>query len=1178
MRSAQCFKTRKSVLTAAVLTALSAASVSPVWADVQVYDWTGTFTMINPSNVALVNTDVAGNPTKGKQTEVTGTITYRTGSDDTVNGGAGSGDIAINAFNFFGGGPAVAHNATFIAIGDGHGFNGDSSGISNGPGNLLKGDLLFDWNGTNNIVVEIIWDAGGFLTSDMGLVGGVGSNVVAGAGAVAPDYESRCVDITFGVCTIALDDPAAGATEWVNPADGTLVSDASAFGQTTAVTGGPILLATLDGNPFAQELVDPDGPTQPDGVTGVIPAKNRHVDGLSGIAMDNGPFPGFGANFDVRTMTLTSFTDSTPPVVSVSPNSISITQGDAFDPLSPPGVSITAVDAVDGTLAVASDCVVTNNVVTGTVGNYTVTYNCSDLSANANADNGSEGVLNVQVVTAGAPLITLVGNTSVAQECGIAYTDAGASCTDALLNPITAPADFFLDASGLNINTLGVQSVTWSCTDTGGGGTTTVDRVVTVGDSTAPVISLNGAATVVIEEGAVYTDAGATANDGCDAALPALTVNNPVNTSVPSTYPVTYSVTDASGNAATASRTVEVQQSAPSIVLQGNQTVNLNVGDTFDPNSPGAVCSDAQDAVDPIVSVASTVDTSQPGTYEAVYSCTDSDANTASVTRSVIVQGAGFFSAVSSNFTMLTPTGAFQNGANDIVATWDGTLNTAVSDTNVNMTLATATPTPYEGSVWTAHTIRMFGPGSYVFDVDCTPAQIQAGITDCPVTDAGKPEGRTLALTVGPNQLGAHILFDWSTTSNIDVVNLWNVDNAFTSPSGFLGVTGQIFNLVSVDGNGNNFSGVPMVDGPFIGFHANFNLNFNPPIQPAAGVQAPILASVQNGATRRTVLASDGVVTVSTDIGTTFDWSATDNVLDGGATVTTSTLSFDPAGLAPGFYSVAVTIDAGLSSEATGSLLLQVVSSAPSAGLDDSDNDGIPDGVDDASPANSLQVDAGNAALGNIVSSTGTRLSVGDNAQLAGIYGSGIPGADLPSDSLVEESCLGGCFDFQVSGVTPGGSVMVVLPLTAPLPSGSVYRKYNDAAGVWVDFGVGAGNAIASAGKLAGGACPDESSVAYDDALGLVAGDDCIRLTIVDGGANDMDSAANSANGIVYDPGGAGVPTTPVFSSPSTSLGSAGGCAIASTPIDPKQRGDLWILVGIIGFLGYRARSRRSCR
>ncbi|TCK19381.1 uncharacterized protein DUF5011 [Thiogranum longum] len=1170
MHSAQCFKTKKRILAAAVLTALSAAAVGPARADVQVYDWTGTFTMINPANVTLVNTDVAGNPTKGNQTEVTGTFTYRTGSDDLVNGGGGSGDIAIDAFNFFGGGPAVAHDATFIAIGDGHGFNGDSSGISNGPGDLLKGDLLFDWNGTNNIVVEIIWNAGGFLTSDMGLAGGVGSSVVAGAGAIAPDYESRCVDITFGVCTIALDDPAAGATEWINPADGTLVPDASAFGLTTDVSGGPILLATVDGNPFAQESVDPDGPGNP------IPPVNRHIDGLSGIAMDNGPFPGFGANFDVRTMMLTAFTDTTPPVVTLSPNSISINQGDAFDPLAPPGVTITVVDVVDGTLDVATDCSITNGVLTGAAGNYTVTYNCSDLSANANADNGSEGVLNVQVVAAGAPIITLSGNASVTQECGVAYTDAGASCTDALLNPITAPADFFLDTSALNVSTLGVQSVTWSCTDTGGGGTTTVDRVVTVVDTSAPVISLNGAASVAIEEGSVYTDAGATATDGCDVGLPALTVVNTVDTSVPSTYLVTYSVSDASGNPATASRTVEVQPSAPAIVLQGNQTVNLNVGDTFDPNNPGAVCSDAQDATAPVVSVASNVDVTQPGTYEAVYSCTDTDGNTASVTRNVIVQGAGFFSAVDSNFTMLTPTGDFQNGANDIVATWDGTFNTSVSDSNFNMTLATATPTPYEGSVWTAHNIRVFGPGSYQFDVDCTPAQIQAGITDCPVTDLDKPEGRVLTLDVGPNQLGAHILFDWSTTSNIDVVNLWNIDGAFTSPSGFLGVTGRIFNLVSIDANGNNFSGVPMVDGPFIGFHANFNLDFNPPIQPAAGVRAPILGAIQNGATRRAVLVTDGIVTVSTDIGTTFDWSATDDALDGGATVTTSSLSFDPASVAPGFYSVGVTIDSGLSSEATGSLILEVVASVPSVGLDDSDNDGIPDSVDDSGPANSLLVDAGDATLGSIISSPGTSLSVGNNAYIAGIFGGSIPSTDLPSDSGVEESCIGGCFDFQVSGVSPGGSVMVVLPLSEPLPGGSVYRKYNQSAGTWVDFGVGAGNAIASAGKIAGGLCPDESSASYDDTLGLVAGDECIRLTIVDGGANDMDSAANPANGIVYDPGGAGVPATPVFASPSTSLGSASGCTVVTAPIDPRQRGDWWLLAMLLGLLGFHAHMRRS--
>ena len=70
-------------------------------------------------------------------------------------------------------------------------------------------------------------------------------------------------------------------------------------------------------------------------------------------------------------------------------------------------------------------------------------------------------------------------------------------------------------------------------------------------DTTAPVITLLGDATVTIEVGSDYTDAGATASDNYDGDITAnITVENPVDTAVVGTYTVTYNVSDAAGNAA----------------------------------------------------------------------------------------------------------------------------------------------------------------------------------------------------------------------------------------------------------------------------------------------------------------------------------------------------------------------------------------------------------------------------------------------------------------------------------------------------------------------------------------------------------------------------------------------------------------------------------------------------
>ena len=82
----------------------------------------------------------------------------------------------------------------------------------------------------------------------------------------------------------------------------------------------------------------------------------------------------------------------------------------------------------------------------------------------------------------------------------------------------------------------------------------------TVADTTAPVVTLNGSASMTITVGDSYTDAGATATDDVDGALTPVETANTVNTAVAGTYTVTWSATDAAGNTGSASRTVIVEE------------------------------------------------------------------------------------------------------------------------------------------------------------------------------------------------------------------------------------------------------------------------------------------------------------------------------------------------------------------------------------------------------------------------------------------------------------------------------------------------------------------------------------------------------------------------------------------------------------------------------------------
>ncbi|MBK1965497.1 immunoglobulin-like domain-containing protein [Listeria ivanovii] len=131
--------------------------------------------------------------------------------------------------------------------------------------------------------------------------------------------------------------------------------------------------------------------------------------------------------------------------------------------------------------------------------------------------------------------------------------------------------------------------------------------------------------------------------------------SNPVDTSVPGTYEVTYEVTDSDGNTATFTQTVIVT-SAP--IITGENKTYLNPGDTFDPMSTIAATDKEDGNLTNEVEVTNNpVDTNVPGTYEMTYEVTDSDGNTATFIRTIIVTEAPTITG--ENETRLNPDDTF---------------------------------------------------------------------------------------------------------------------------------------------------------------------------------------------------------------------------------------------------------------------------------------------------------------------------------------------------------------------------------------------------------------------------------------------------------------------------------------------------------------------------------------
>ncbi|MFV1872539.1 MAG: immunoglobulin-like domain-containing protein [Oleiphilus sp.] len=295
----------------------------------------------------------------------------------------------------------------------------------------------------------------------------------------------------------------------------------------------------------------------------------------------------------------------------------------------------TAFDNIDGDIT--SSISVSGTVNANVQGSYTLTYRVTDSS-------GSSAIpvtRTVNVQDTGAPSITLLGSATVLHELQTTYTDAGATASDAADGDLTSSIAI---TGSVNSNVAGTYTLNYNVSDSQSNPAPTVSRTVIVADRTAPVITLTGSATVNVEQGSSYTDAGATASDIIDGNITGnITVGGSVNTTVAGAYTLTYNVSDAAGNAATqVSRTVIVgDTTAPVITLIGNNPLNHEVGTVF--VDPGATATDNLDGnISSNINVTGSVNPNIIGNYTLSYNVSDSSGNpAATVTRTVNVADTG---------------------------------------------------------------------------------------------------------------------------------------------------------------------------------------------------------------------------------------------------------------------------------------------------------------------------------------------------------------------------------------------------------------------------------------------------------------------------------------------------------------------------------------------------------
>ena len=313
--------------------------------------------------------------------------------------------------------------------------------------------------------------------------------------------------------------------------------------------------------------------------------------------------------------------DTTPPTITVlGDNPLTVEVGAAF---SDPGVTVYDQDG-------SSTYTTTGTVDTNVLGAYTLTYTAVD-----NSGNQATATRTVNVVDTTAPVITLIGDSQVNLEVGSTYTDAGATASDNYDGDISSQ---IVVVNNVDVNTLGSYTVTYSVSDSSSNAASVVTRTVNVVDQTAPTITILGDNPATIEAGSTYTDAGATATDNYNNDVTSsITASSTVDSNTIGSYTVTYTVSDASGNQATAVRTVIVEDSTPpTIALIGSNPVTVEAGGTY--TDAGATATDSYDGdLTSSITTTSDVDVNTVGTYTVTYTVSDSSANSATASRTVNV-------------------------------------------------------------------------------------------------------------------------------------------------------------------------------------------------------------------------------------------------------------------------------------------------------------------------------------------------------------------------------------------------------------------------------------------------------------------------------------------------------------------------------------------------------------
>ncbi|MCP4482112.1 MAG: DUF5011 domain-containing protein [bacterium] len=285
---------------------------------------------------------------------------------------------------------------------------------------------------------------------------------------------------------------------------------------------------------------------------------------------------------------------------------------------------------VNDNYAITADVVIdTTAINTGLLGSYEVYYSATD-----DVGNISFSTRTVNIVDTTVPVITLLGDAPKILPVFGSYSELGATALDN--NDGDISGSVAIDTSSINMDIIGNYAVIYSVTDSQGN-TGSLNRIINVIDSTAPIVSLEGDNPQTLEVNTDFIDLGATAIDNYDQVEPSIIINtSSLDMTVTGQYEVYYTATDISGNIGVSTRTVNIlDTTAPVITLVGDNPQNMEFMNEY--LELGATVRDNYDSSFEIMIDTSNLNVNTTGQYEIYYQTMDMAANISFATRTVHV-------------------------------------------------------------------------------------------------------------------------------------------------------------------------------------------------------------------------------------------------------------------------------------------------------------------------------------------------------------------------------------------------------------------------------------------------------------------------------------------------------------------------------------------------------------